>query len=244
MCQNYVFYKKIEVLFDHEEFVKKTQTLLLKLKQINNMATSNTTFTMPKTADEANRIGVSLCIPRVFNNINHRRIKSWFIQNLRGWGFVERVDVVPVYKNGVQVHKRAYVHYAVGKFNMKADDGNGGNIIDALVAGNQIQVIYDEPWYWKLSLSKAARPAEAPKRRVGPAVKIELKGESVYATEQKEPDMHGAAALAGYENTPTAELSSSERSEIARAPTLEHSQIDGKVCRDMSCDEEEWTDAN
>ena len=135
-------------------------------------------------------------------------------------GVCGRVDK-PNIQEGVQVHKRAYVHYAVGKFNMKADDGNGGNIIDALVAGNQIQVIYDEPWYWKLSLSKAPRPAEAPKRRVGPAVKIELKGESVYANEQKEPDTRSAAALAGYETPPYVELSSSEIAEIERAPTLE-----------------------
>ena len=38
--------------------------------------------------------GVSLCIPRVFNNIGWRRIKQHIIEaNL---GFVERVDVVPV----------------------------------------------------------------------------------------------------------------------------------------------------
>ena len=185
------------------------------------MASFNTSFNVPKSADEANRIGVSLCIPRIFNNINHRRIKSWFIQNLRHWGFVERVDVVPVFKNGVQVHKRAYVHYAVGKFNLKADDGNGGNIIDALVAGNQIQVIYDEPWYWKLSLSKTARPAEAPKRRVGPSVKIELNSESVYAAEQKSPEMSGAAVLAGKGIEASGKVKGSEVTEVGRAPTLE-----------------------
>ncbi len=156
---------------------------------------TTTTFTMPTTAAEANRIGVSICIPRVFNNINHRRIKNWFIQNLRSWGFVERVDVVPVFKDGRQVHKRAYVHYAVGKFNIKADDGSGNKIIDALVSGDTIQVIYDDPWYWKLSLSRAARPAEPPKPRQGPAVKIELKRSSVSATgEEKTPEVDIANA--------------------------------------------------
>ena len=220
------------------------------------MATSNTTFTMPTTAAEANSIGVSICIPRVFNNINHRRIKSWFIQNLPNWGFVERVDVVPVYKFGKQIHKRAYVHYAVGQFNMKADDGEGGNILQALVDGNQIQVVYDEPWYWKLSLSKAPRPAEAPKRRVGPTVKIELKGESVYATntvlrdideQHPVPDSvlsRGAAALAAKGVGGDSELTSSEIAEIERAPTMTRSPINSEVCRDISCDEEIWSDAN
>ena len=174
------------------------------------MSTTNT-FTMPTTAAEANRIGVSICIPRVFNNINHRRIKSWFIQNLRSWGFVERVDVVPVFKDGRQVHKRAYVHYAVGKFNIKADDGSGNKIIDALVGGDTIQVVYDDPWYWKLSLSRAARPAEPPKPRQGPAVKIELKRSSVSAT--------------GEEKTPEVD--------IANAPTLTRSELTHSVHEEL-----------
>jgi hypothetical protein len=180
------------------------------------MSTTNT-FTMPTTAAEANRIGVSICIPRVFNNINHRRIKSWFIQNLRSWGFVERVDVVPVFKDGRQVHKRAYVHYAVGKFNIKADDGSGNKIIDALVGGDTIQVVYDDPWYWKLSLSRAARPAEPPKPRQGPAVKIELKRSSVSAT--------------GEEKTPEVD--------IANAPTLTRSELTRSVHDELDDSEED-----
>jgi hypothetical protein len=166
---------------------------------------STTTFTMPKTAAEANRMGVSICIPRIFNNINYRRIKNWFIQNLRSWGFVERVDVVPVFKDGKQVHKRAFVHYAIGKFNLNADDGSGNKIIDALIGGDTIQVIYDEPWYWKLSLSRSARPDEPPKPRQGPALKIELKRSAVSTTSE--------------EKTPEAD--------IANAPTLSvHDELD------------------
>ena len=217
---------------------------------------TTTTFTMPTTAAEANSIGVSICIPRVFNNINHRRIKNWFIQNLRGWGFVERVDVVPVFKDGRQVHKRAYVHYAVGKFNLNADDGSGNKIIDALVGGDTIQVVYDDPWYWKLSLSRAARPAEPPKPRQGPTVKIQLKSESVYATGhvlQDIDELHpvpdsvnsrGAAALACGELSASTELSSSEIAEIERAPTIKRTPIGSEVCRDISCDEEKYPDAN
>jgi hypothetical protein len=193
------------------------------------MDTPNTTFTIPTTAAEANRIGVSLCIPRIFNNINHRRIKNWFIQNLRQWGFVERVDVVPVFKQGKQVHKRAYIHYAKGRFNMKADDGEGGNILEAFVTGDTIQVVYDDPWYWKLSLSRAARPAEAPKPRAAPTVKIQR-------AEEKVPDMSGAAALVCEATTTT------PKEKIERAKTVESPALSREVCRDISCDEEEWSE--
>ena len=58
--------------------------------------------------------GVSICIPRVFNNIGWRRIKQHIIEaNL---GFVERVDVVPVAQGK---YKRAFVHFAAGRWNMR-----------------------------------------------------------------------------------------------------------------------------
>ena len=47
-----------------------------------------------RTADDWCREGVSLCIPRVFNNISYKRIFTIF-KNLR-WGFLERVDTIRV----------------------------------------------------------------------------------------------------------------------------------------------------
>jgi len=142
-------------------------------------STTTQMFSMPTTVQEANNMGVSLCIPRVFNNINYRRIKEWFIKNLRQWGFIERVDLVPVFKQGKQVHKRAYVHYAPGRFNMKADDGQGNNILASFISGDTIQVVYDEPWFWKLSLSRSARPAEPPKPYSKPTISIHRGEEKV-----------------------------------------------------------------
>ena len=51
--------------------------------------------------------GISLCIPRMFNNIGHRRVKGVFIK--QNWGFVERVDVIH-YGD----HKKAFVHFRKG----------------------------------------------------------------------------------------------------------------------------------
>ena len=150
-----------------------------QLKIIKMSSTTTQTFSMPTTVQEANVVGVSLCIPRVFNNINHRRIKEWFIKNLRQWGFIERVDLVPVFKQGKQVYKRAYIHYAPGRFNMGVDDGQGNNILDSFIAGDTIQVVYDEPWFWKLSLSRSERPLEAPKPYSKPTISIHRAEEKV-----------------------------------------------------------------
>jgi hypothetical protein len=108
--------------------------------------------------------GVSLCIPRVFNNIGWRRIKKILISC--GWGFVDRVDVVPK-----GTHKRAFIHFAPGKWNTR--DQQAMDVLKALQDGKQVKVVYDEPWYWLISLSKSAKPDEAPKPPSRPMVSIE-----------------------------------------------------------------------
>ena len=109
-----------------------------------------------KNSDPAQ--GVSLCIPRVFNNIGWRRIKQHIIDaNL---GYVERVDVVPVAGGK---YKRAFVHFAAGKWNMR--DATARAALTALQEGKKIKLEYESPWYWLVGISGAARPAEAPKPR-------------------------------------------------------------------------------
>ena len=107
-----------------------------------------------KNSDPAQ--GISLCIPRVFNNISHFRIKKHIIQaNL---GFVERVDVIPV--SGGKF-KRAFVHFAPNKWNMR--DETARNALTALQDGKKIKLEYEAPWYWIVGISGAERPKEAPK---------------------------------------------------------------------------------
>ena len=107
--------------------------------------------------------GVSLCIPRVFNNIGWRRIKQTFID--RRWGFVERVDVIPMGS-----YKRAFVHFAPGRWN--EGDRDAAAALDALRAGDEVKIVYDEPWYWKIGISRAEKPDEAPKPKPRPTVQI------------------------------------------------------------------------
>ena len=123
--------------------------------------------------------GISLCIPRVFNNIGWRRIKQVFI-DLR-WGFVERVDVIKLGKN-----KRAFVHFAPGKWNTR--DQQAMDALGALQRGDEVKVLYDDPWYWKISISNSGKPADAPQPRARPSTTIRRKETldlSSSATEEK-----------------------------------------------------------
>jgi hypothetical protein len=107
--------------------------------------------------------GVSLCIPRVFKNIGFRRIKRAIIACQ--WGFVERVDVVPAGK-----FKRAFIHFAPGKWNNRSAEAR--DVLAALQSGQQVKVVYDDPWFWLIGVSHVAKPAEAPKPPPRPTVQI------------------------------------------------------------------------
>ena len=109
--------------------------------------------------------GVSVVIPRMFNNLNWRRVKHIFVQ--ANFGFVERVDVIPRGE-----HKTAYVHFAPGKWNMRSHEAR--QFLTKLQNGEEVQFVYDEPWYWKISISNSVRPSEGPKKKAGRKKTLDL----------------------------------------------------------------------
>jgi hypothetical protein len=111
--------------------------------------------------------GISLCVPRVFPNIKWHDVKKAIIET--GMGFVERVDLIPVWKDGKVVCKRAYIHFKAGKWNMR----NHRETLVHLQNGNTLEIMYDEPWFWKASISKVKRPVEGPKAK-DPKVKVSM----------------------------------------------------------------------
>lgn len=94
--------------------------------------------------------GISLCIPRMFNNIGHRRVKGVFIK--QNWGFVERVDVIH-YGD----HKKAFVHFRPGSWNWNV---RNSRVLDQLQRGEQIHLRYEngKPWFWHVGISYVETP--------------------------------------------------------------------------------------
>jgi len=133
---------------------QKRKMSTFKIIDLNEQLTINEIAAM--SGDNAK--GVSICIPRIFRNINAYRIKKSFIA--LDWGYVERVDVISSGKTN-----RAFVHYRPGQF-------NASKVLSALCDGNEVKVIYGEPWFWKLSLSRSPKPQEAPKERPRPQFEV------------------------------------------------------------------------
>ncbi len=141
------------------------------------------------------RNGVSLCIPRVFNNIGWKRVKRHMIEaNL---GFVEAVHLIPRGQ-----YKRAYVHFRANSWNMR--DPVARQALTALQNGQKIRIEYDEPWYWEVSISRSERRAEAPKPKER-KVQIRLTSPAPpTASEAQGPNLNDPIVARAMENASTA----------------------------------------
>jgi len=112
----------------------------------------------------------SLCIPRIFNNIDESRIRRVFDE--LGLGKIHHIDVI-VRKNGKgEPFKRAYVHFEKWYWNEDAQAARR-----KLITGKEIKIVYDNPWFWKVSANKWThsndRRDEGPRRSSRPHIDFE-----------------------------------------------------------------------
>ena len=103
----------------------------------------------------------SLFIPRVFPNITKERIIAIF----RGLDFpvIERIDFL--LKNGTNKKTGATQPYNCVYVHFYGASGNHKRVIDdiwKLIRGETLKIMYDEPWYWLVSLSTAEKPPADP----------------------------------------------------------------------------------
>lgn len=94
----------------------------------------------------------SLCIPRVFPNISSERVEAVF--NELNIGRIERVDMVVRTGDKGETLKRVFVHL---EWN---DSENARKARERLLCGNDVKVIYEDPWFWKVSANRSTRDLE------------------------------------------------------------------------------------
>ena len=95
-----------------------------------------------------------MCIPRVFPNIDEKRIRYIFDQ--LNMGEIERVDIIGKSTEKGEKFNRVFIHFRKWFNNTTADTAR-----ERLINGKEIKIIYDEPWFWKIS---AYRESEKPQR--------------------------------------------------------------------------------
>ncbi len=88
----------------------------------------------------------SICIPRVFTYISTQNIINIFQKQLKV-GLIKKIDSIPCKKNSN--FKKIFIH-----FELWYNDDNTTNIKNKLLNGDIIKIVYDNPWFWKCSLSR------------------------------------------------------------------------------------------
>jgi len=102
----------------------------------------------------------SLCIPRVHSNITEKRIHTIFTK--LKLGIINKIDIIQ--KNKEDKFKLVFIH-----FKEWFHEGNALIARERLMNGKEIKVIYDDPWFWKISALR-----EKPKERKEPKHKMPI----------------------------------------------------------------------
>ena len=116
----------------------------------------------------------SICIPRVFSNITEARVQAIF-RNL-DFGEVEKVDMIQLSNARGENFQRVFVHFKSWSENEQAVQAR-----QMLLGEQEVKVVYDDPWFWKLSASRSVRPEERARRRRRPAPFVEFGAKAAVA---------------------------------------------------------------
>jgi hypothetical protein len=108
----------------------------------------------------------SMCIPRVFKNVTRDRIIGVF-RDL-DLGIIERIDILQRENEKGDKFQRVFVHFKKWFRNANADKAR-----EMLIQGKEIKVIYDDPWFWKISTNKSKGQNDDVKRK--PQIEFEDK---------------------------------------------------------------------
>jgi hypothetical protein len=94
-----------------------------------------------------NKINLSLCISRLMNNVTKENIYN-VLDDIR-LGEISHIDIINKNNNG-DIYKIAFIH-----FKEWFDTENSNKAIERLTCGKDIKIIYDFPWFWKITPNRS-----------------------------------------------------------------------------------------
>jgi hypothetical protein len=90
---------------------------------------------------------ISLCIPRVFNNITEAKIRDVF--NKINVGNIYSIDIIQQTNKKGKPVKRVFINFDYWYFNERSQ-----HMRNQLLSGKEIKIVYDEPWFWNVSIKR------------------------------------------------------------------------------------------
>ena len=96
----------------------------------------------------------SLCIPRVFQNITKERVS--FVLKALNLGEIDHIDMIPRTSESGDKFQRVFIHFKKWGASPEAIRAR-----ERVLSGKEIKIIYDEPWFWKVSANRSVSHAPA-----------------------------------------------------------------------------------
>ena len=91
----------------------------------------------------------SMCIPRTSTTITRGHVYKT-INELK-LGVIDHVDMVHRKNEKGEEFQRVFIHFSKWYSNDVANKAR-----NLLLSGKEIKIIYDDPWFWKISANRAA----------------------------------------------------------------------------------------
>ena len=159
---------------------------------------------MSQTNNSANNKTI-LCIPGVFPNIKEERIRRIFTD--LDLGNIARVDIV-LPKNNSHTNPTPHVANPTPPVEKKQfnrvfvhiewnQTPQAATCRRKLTEGKEVKIVYDEPWFWKVSAYRPPAPKEPPKPKVFQPKKARLEIEDDEEEEAKfDPTVNYSGVIA------------------------------------------------
>jgi hypothetical protein len=112
----------------------------------------------------------SICIPRAFANISEARVRKVF--DALNIFVIDRVDMIQRKNEKGEPFQRIFVHIRTWSETAEAQKAK-----ERLLSGNELKIVYDDPWFWKVALNTwAPKPAPKPSSLYNrkPSIRIEF----------------------------------------------------------------------
>ena len=131
-------------IFQNEESVKQVQ--------VSEEQAPNHQQEQPKTKPTPKPSEPSICIPRAFKSTTRKDIFG-VIEKL-DLGPVDRIDLVAKTNERGESYNKVFIHFKIWNRNPQAQATR-----DKLLQGEEIKIVYNEPWFWKCTASRVEKPA-------------------------------------------------------------------------------------
>jgi|688.fasta_scaffold635663_1 hypothetical protein len=90
---------------------------------------------------------ISLCIPRVFNNITESKVYNVF--NKLNIGKIHSINMIVRTNKKNKMVKCVFINFDYWYLNEQSQMRN------QLLSGKEIKIVYDDPWFWNVSIKRS-----------------------------------------------------------------------------------------